>query len=158
KSEGSISLLLIALAVLPKVVRDRDWRAGFTMLAPGIAMWFGWSAFLKLTHSFPEHDFRSPTPANILAGIHRVPDLIRWTFEELVAGGHWALLWLFPFAAVVLMARRNPLAEWYPWAVNILTPLVLFPPTYILSGWDPVEPHLKSSLWRLWLHTAPAAL
>ena len=158
KTEGYISLLLIALAVIPKVVRDRSWKIGLWLLGPGLATWLGWTVFLRLTHSFPEHDFRPLTVHNFLAGGPRVPDIVRWSFQELVAWSHWSLLWPLAIAAIIVMVFRNPMPDWYPWAVNIVVPLALFPATYILSGWEPVEPHLKSSLWRLWLHSAPTAV
>jgi hypothetical protein len=156
KSEGSIAFIFIALAVVPKVVRDRNWKVGLGMLGPGAAMWFGWAAFLRLTHSFPEYDLRPATITYFRAGVHRVPALLYAALEELVAWNRWSLLWPLSIAAIILMARSRPFAEWYPWAVNVLAPLAFFPMTYILSGWEPATIHLQSSLWRLWLHTAPA--
>ena len=158
KAEGSIALIAFVIAVAPKCLRDRDWRAAGWLLIPGFSVWMGWNAFLRLTDAPRLSEFLPMTPANFLAHWNRAPDLLRWTWEELVAWNHWSILWPLAAVALVLALAGRLRLPWFPIAANVFLPLAVYPTVFFFSAWNPVEPHVLSSLWRLFLHSVPGVV
>jgi hypothetical protein len=158
KSEGELLLLCLAAALAPAIIRRRDWVAGAWTLLPGFGIWFGWLAFLSLTHTSKATDFLPFTPAVLLAHLDRAGQLLNWTLEELLALEHWSALWPFTAVAIIFLTLRVRSRRCFFWAASVVLPLVLYPSVYFFSAWVPVEPHVKSSLPRLFIHVAPTAI
>ena len=157
KSEGIIPLLCIAVAIAPLVVRERNWKLAVRVVLPGLGLWLIWKTFMKALHVPQEVDFAGFTPGIFLSHLDRARPLVAWTLQELTSWTRWSLVWPLAAAAVVLLIQRTRGWQWYPWAAVVLLPLAIYPCTYFFSAWDPVEPHVKSSLPRLFLHVAPVA-
>jgi hypothetical protein len=158
KTEGELLLLCLAAALAPAIIRRRDWVAGTWTLLPGFGIWFGWVAFLSLTHASKATDFLPFTPAVLLTHLDRAGQLFVWTLEELSASNRWSALWPLTAAAIIFLTLRVRSRRCFFWAASVLLPLILYPCVYFFSAWVPVEPHVKSSLPRLFIHVAPAAI
>ena len=157
KADGLVPLLCIAIAVAPLIVRERNWKLGAWMLAPGFGIFLAWAIFMRLLGVPREGDFLELTPYNFLIHVDQAKGLPVWTLQELTTWTRWGLLWPIALAAVAwLVWQRRPL-RWYPWAATVVGPLVLFPCVYFFSAWNPIEAHVKSSIPRLFIQVASAA-
>lgn len=157
KSDGLVLLLCVVVAAAPLILRDRSWKAGAWMVLPGLCTGLGWAAAMEILGVPRESDFARFTPAVLIHNWSRAKPVLFWTLEELANWNRWSLLWPFALAAVVLLIMRRKRSEWFPWAVLVLMPMLLFPCAYFFSAWNPWEPHVKSSLPRLLLQIAPSA-
>lgn len=157
KTDGVILLLCIAAAIAPLVVRGLDWEVGAWVVLPGLSLLIVWRMFLTVLGVPPETDFAAFTPAVFLSNVDRARPLLSWTLQEFGAWRNWSLLWPLAAAALVFLFVGARRFEWYPWAAVVLLPLFIYPNIYFFSAWDPVEPHVKSSLPRLFIHIAAAA-
>jgi hypothetical protein len=157
KNDGTIGLLCTTIAVMPKAIQDRNWKAVAWMLAPGFGLLLAWHGLQKLGH-FTGGDLLPITPANLLLHLNRAGGLLHLALEELTTRDRWGLLWPAAIAAAAVLGVRRQLAEWYPLAVNALLPLVLYPAVFFFSAWQPFEVHVQSALPRLFVHNAPAAI
>jgi hypothetical protein len=157
KNDGVIALLCIALTATPKVIRERNWRAGAWMIAPGFGVLFCWRMLLKLSH-VAEGDLLPFTLTNLWTHLNRTGDLARWTTMELLTWDHWGILWPATLVAGAFLVSRKCMVTWYPLAVNAVLPLLLYPCVFFFSAWPSVEDHVRVALPRLFIHNAPAAI
>ena len=157
KNDGVIALLCIGLTVVPKAVRERNWKAAAWMLIPGVGVLFGWRIFTNLSHVV-QGDLLPFTLVNLLAHLNRTRDLVRLTTEELLSSNHWGILWPATLVAAACLAWRKRVATWYPLVVNAVLALLLYPGVFFFSAWSPVESHVRVALPRLLIHNAPAAI
>jgi hypothetical protein len=49
KNDGLIALLCLGVTVMPKVVRERNWKAAAWIMTPSFGVWFGWHMLIKLS-------------------------------------------------------------------------------------------------------------
>jgi hypothetical protein len=157
KVGGIVPLLCLAAAIAPLVATERNWKLGAWAVLPGSALWLGWYAFMGSVGVPRYPDFAGFTPAVFVSHVNRAWPLIRWTLEELIALRRWSLLWFLTAGALSYLALRKGKSWWYPWAAMVCMPLLLYPCVYFFSAWSPVEPHVKISLPRLFVHIASAA-
>jgi hypothetical protein len=157
KADGIVPLLCLAVAIVPLVVRERNWKLGAWAILPGFGVWLGWSAFLSSVGVQREADFAGFTPAIFLSHVDRAGPLLVWTLEELTALRRWSLLWPLAAAALFYLIRDREKWRWYFWTATVCLPLLLYPCVFFFSAWDPVEAHVKISLPRLFVHVASAA-
>lgn len=152
KNDGFIALLCITLTVGPKVLKDRNWKAGVWMLAPGFAVWLGWRIFLQICH-VPRSSYLIPVNwTNFVTHLNRTRTIAHWTIQELTAWDRWGILWPATLAAVVFLVTRRNSIRWYPLFVNALLPLILYPCVFLFSGFPRVEEHMLPTLHRLLVH------
>lgn len=157
KAEGIVPLLCLAAAIAPLVATERNWKLGAWAVLPGFGLWLGWSAFMSSVGAPRDPDFAGFTPAVFASHVNRAWPLVRWTLEESIALRRWSLLWLLAAGALCYLALHKGKLRWYPWAAMVCLPLLLYPCAYFFSAWNPVEPHVKISLPRLFVHIASAA-
>src|SRR5262249_46778234 len=154
KADGVIPFLCIVAATTPAVIEERSWKAGIWALAPGATVAVGWATLMRILGVPKESDFESFSPGVLLAHLARAGQLLGWTLKELTQWKHWSLLWLLVVLALATLGARTPWRRWYPWAAAVGLPLCLYPCVYFFSAWNPIEPHIESSIPRLFLQIA----
>jgi hypothetical protein len=157
KADGIVPLFCLTVAIVPLVVRERNWKLGAWAILPGFGLWRGWSAFMSSLGVPREADFAGFTPAVFLSHVDRAGPLLVWTVEELTALRRWSLLWPLVAAGLFYLIRGREKSRWYPWAATVCLPLLLYPCVFFFSAWNPVEAHVKIALPRLFVHIASAA-
>jgi len=157
KADGIVPLFCLTVAIVPLVVRARNWKLGAWAILPGFGLWLGWSAFMSSLGVPREADFAGFTPAVFLSHVDRAGPLLVWTVEELTALRRWSLLWPLVAAGLFYLIRGREKSRWYPWAATVCLPLLLYPCVFFFSAWNPVEAHVKIALPRLFVHIASAA-
>src|SRR5258708_2962453 len=126
KNDGVIALLCIGLTVMPKAVRERNWKAAAWMIIPGFGVLFGWRIFTKLSHVV-QGDLLPFTLANLLAHLNRTGNLVCLTIQELLTRNQWGILWPTTLVAGAFLVGRNRTATWNPLVVNAVLPCYCTP-------------------------------
>ncbi len=119
KNDGLIALLCLGVTIMPKVVRERNWKAAAWIMTPSFGVWFGWHMLIKLSH-VKEGDLLPFTLANLLAHLNRTGNLVHLTTQELFMWNHWGILWpATPVGGAFLVSRKRT-DTWYTLVVNAL--------------------------------------
>ena len=152
KNDGFVALVCIALTVAPKLVKNRNWKAGVWMLAPGFAVWLGWHIFLRVCHVARSSYLLPVNWATLVTHLNRIGTIAYWTIQELIAWDRWGILWIATLAAAVFLATQRKRINSYPLVVNALLPLILYPCVFLFSAYGQVEVHMAVALSRLLIH------
>lgn len=153
KVEGGILAMCLAAAALRVA-----GRKALPLLVMPLTIVVLWTLFQQV-YGLPEKDFPSLSPHVAIANLDRVPTIVRGVARELVTPGHWGLLWpaFALLCALALRARAWRDADLITAAVVVL-PLCLYPVTYLFSGWEDVEGHVRTSFVRLLVPLVPMAI
>jgi hypothetical protein len=150
KADMLVLLFCAAAAIAPRVIRNKEWRSGLTVVLPGICLYVLWSILVAWAHAPKDGDF------GLRPHFDRVYILLRSLGGECLKWAEWSLFWpLLGLTAPFFFFRRfRPLI---PLATGVFLPLILYPLVFVFSGWNPVRDHVASALPRLLLHIVPAA-
>jgi hypothetical protein len=153
KREGTLFFLAAcgSLALL-----ERSWQRLAAWLWPAIVVGLPWYLYVGLT-GVPDRDFLPATPANLIAHAGRLGGIARLFALNMLAVDEWNILW-FAFAAVLLLALLQRRLRAGVLLLPALAPLVLYVLALSLSAWPDPDLHVRTSLDRLILVTAPFAL
>ncbi len=165
KQEGNvlfpILFMLLALTIWRQKSSVREKLQHFIFAAlPGLLVLLGWSVFVKIFKTPVEQYYLSPTITVLQNNLSRTPVTLSWLRKELVEWNHWGILWLaLPFGVVLqFLSGRG-------WRAVLLTlavilPLLTYLGIYYFVATDRIslEEWLLTSLSRLMLHVAPAAV
>jgi 4-amino-4-deoxy-L-arabinose transferase-like glycosyltransferase len=160
KNEGiamAAANLLVLFFLTPRPRTGRYLRREIFAAILVLAIYLPWMLY---THRLPRTDENYAqllTPANLAAGIGRLPGILAALFGEMVALYNWGIFWLLLPAAALIKFRRTftrPAATL--WILLILQFLSLLPPFMVVANWNLAE-LLRVTQDRLLLHLAPAA-
>jgi hypothetical protein len=158
KTEGKVMLGVLLISSAWVVLRRGEWRRMMVIAFPAILLLVVHGAFLRHVEALPDKNYFPPSPGNVFGHLDRLPTILRAMGAQFINWQTWSLLWpgaLLAIASLALTRRRAV-------AVQIATVLVLPLPgyalAYILSTWPDYERHIQTSLSRLLLGLAPAAL
>jgi hypothetical protein len=153
KREGALFFLA---ACGSQVLIERSWRRLAAWAWPALAVGLPWYLYIGLT-GVPDRDFLPATPANLVAHAGRLGGIARLFALNMLAVDEWSILW-FAFAAVLLLALVQRRLRAGPLLLPVLVPLILYVIALSLSAWPDPDLHVRTSLDRLILVTAPFAL
>ena len=153
KREG----LFFLLAGLPAVwLATRSLRAVLGLALPAIALAGPWYGYVALT-GVPDRDFLPFSPRTFLDHADRLGEIARLFLLNLLAANEWSVLW-YAFATVLVMGLVGRRLRAGALLLPVLMPLVLYICSLSLSAWPDYMLHVRTSLDRLILVTAPFAL
>lgn len=157
KNDGAVALFCIAVSVLPKIIIDRNWRAGAWLLVPGFSVCLGWHVLLVARH-LRDNDLLPVTLSTLIAHLDRSGVIIHLTIKELSNWNRWSILWPSTLVGALFLIFRQPITRWYPLVVNALLPLILYPCVFFFSSYSPFETHIGVALYRLFIQSGLPAL
>ena len=150
KQEGVVLWGVVATLAAIAIVR-RHPRRYLWALVPGLVLFLGWRLHLVLAGTPPNENF-TPTLANLLAHLDRVPVIFGELWVELARWRAWGLLWPGVVLAVPFLVgrRRTDVVL----LVALAAPVLVLSASYVVTNWDLVT-HVRGSLGRLLMQVAP---
>lgn len=149
--------IFFSIAALAGIVLlARDPRAVIRFALPAGLVGLPWYAYVRFT-GVPDRDFLSLTLHNVVAHAGRIGGIARLFALNLLAADEWNVLW-YAFGAFLILGlvRRGLRAPVL--LIPVLLPLALYVCSLSLSAWPDYMLHVRTSLDRLILVTAPFAL
>ncbi len=152
KQEGVVLWAVVAALAAVGILRGHPRRRLWALL-PGLALFLGWRLHLVLAATPPNENF-TPTLANLLGHLDRVPIVLAEMASEIARWRAWVLLWPGVILAIpFLVGRRRTDAVLL---VALAAPVLVVSSSYLVTNWDVVV-HIRGSLGRLLLQVAPVA-
>jgi hypothetical protein len=158
KREGLVLAAVLGLALLCIGWRRRSWRATAFALLPLLGVVVGWRIFLTAVHASGDRDFLPLSLATALGNLDRLPLIALALGRELLTWERWSLLWPAALLAFLRIARAPALVAWRWLAPVSALLLAIYSGIYLLSAWENYALHIVTSLPRLLLPVAMAAL
>jgi hypothetical protein len=138
--------------------RDRKWRRVLVVAAPAIVLLIIHAAFLRHVGALQDKNYFPLTPANVLQHLDRVGVIAGAFGAQFIQWKTWSILW--PGAALAIVSLwcsgQRILAQ--ALTTVLVLPIPGYALAYVLSTWQDYERHIHTSLSRLLLGLAPAAL
>jgi len=157
KHDGLVYLgtaLPLLVFVGSRIGIQRTSVAAYAVAAALIAL--PWYCYVAWIHA-PDRDFLAMTPSNIVDHANRLPEIAQIFGLDLLAVDQWSVLW---YVAAVLLVRavikrqlRAPVLIAF-----VVIPLGFYVLALSLSAWPDYMLHVRTSVDRLTLVTAPFAL
>jgi hypothetical protein len=154
KTDGAVLWLsLVGVTALVAIRRRTFWGAA-AMALPGLLVIVGWLVFVHAMGARYQ-DFQL-TSAGLTA--ERTFTILKGLAGELSRFTHWGVLWPAVAGTVVLSACCGRDAARSMLLAAIALPIVLYSTVYHFSRWEALDLHIQSSLHRLLLPSALAAV
>lgn len=134
----------------------RSWRAALQLAIPAGLIAAPWYGYVWLT-AVPDRDFLRLGVRNLVDHHSRLGEIARLFSLNLLAADEWGILWygFLTLLALGLIRRRMRAAALL---LPVAVPLLLFVLALSLSAWPEYTLHVRTSLDRLIMVTAPFAL
>jgi hypothetical protein len=115
-----------------------------------------WYLYVAFRHA-PDRDFHSATIANLTHFAGRIPGIARLFTLNLLATNEWSILWIATVALTIRALWRGALSGAIM-VVPVVIPICFYVVSLSLSAWPDYVLHVRTSLDRLILVTAPFAI
>ncbi len=158
KREGLILAAVLGLALLWIAWRRGELRRAVLALVPMIGGVVAWKIFLTAVQAGGDRDFFPVSLATAIENADRLPIIALALGRELLTWERWNLLWFAALLAFLRIARDTRLMAWRWLPPVVLLPIALYSCTYLFSAWENPALHIVTSLPRLLLPLAMAAL
>jgi len=158
KREGLVLAAVLGLALLWIAWRRQELRRAAGALLPMIGVVLGWKFFLTTVQAGGDRDFLPLSLATAARNIDRVSIIALALGRELLTWERWSLLWVCAPWAFLRVARDPRLTPWRWLAPVVVLLLALYSSTYVFSAWENHASHIVTSLPRLLLPVAMAAI
>ncbi len=157
KTEGLLlaGYLGIAVLIAARNVPLRVKTAVLWMPLVAMAPWF----MLQYFYGMPEADFPSFLPSVALNHLPRLAEIVMLVVRAMLTPGRWGFLWpAFAVACALMVWRREADGLTLLLSGAVVIPLAAYTFIYLFSSWSDVGDHVRTSIDRLLMSLASAAL
>jgi hypothetical protein len=145
----AVAGLMLALLHVGPSTMIRAMGAALLVAAP-------WYLYVAIRH-VPDRDFYAATVGNFTLYAHRIPSIARLFALNLLATSEWSVLWILVLALAVRAMLRSAV-KGLLMLVPVVLPITFYVVSLSLSAWPDYMLHVRTSLDRLIMVTAPFAL
>jgi hypothetical protein len=158
KTEGKVMLAALLILAAVVVLYRREWRRLILIAAPAVAALVMHAAFLRHVDAMADKNYFPPTPGYVFGHLDRLGPIFAAMWAQFIGWKTWSLIWPGAVLAIITLAvsAKRPAAMQLAGALAL--PIPGYALAYVLSTWDDYERHIHTSLSRLLLGLAPAAL
>jgi len=135
---------------------EGSWARRAWFFVPALGLCGPWYLYVRAT-GVPDRDFLPVTAANLGAHLDRLGPIARLFSLNLLNTDQWSFLWYALLATILLAVNRKAIRA-PALLLLIVVPLAAFVGSLSLSAWPDYMLHVRTSLDRLTLGTAPFAL